>query len=355
MAEWLQRTVERQSCGGSVGGEGGDPMHGPVEVSVIIPTYNRSDRLLRCLAALEDQTVERSRVEIIVVDDGSTDNTRARLQPFISNGTVRFFRQPNSGPARARNVGIRTARGQVLLFIGDDIIATSPLVEEHLAYHHQFEGEPIAVLGFTDWSDRIEVTPLMEYEGREAQFGYHYIEQGLVDLNDLPHSFFVTSNVSVGRQFLLENDLFFDEDFVHAMGEDGELGYRMKMEGLRIIYNPSAIAYHEHPTTFESICRRAFVKGQVDVLQVKKHPEWGDLDFLNLSWKGKMRHLAFKLAARLISPLLTLADRKQWNIHRLGLNKWYDFVFGVRRFEGLMEGLRVYGVDAYETTAFETK
>jgi GT2 family glycosyltransferase len=317
----------------------------PVEISVIIPTYNRVDRLVHCLTALHHQTIGQSQVEVIVVDDGSSDDTPDRLCPFVSAGFIRYFRQSNSGPARARNVGIRAARGRILLFLGDDIIATPSLLEEHLAYHRQCGDGPIAVLGFTDWSDGIDVTPLLEYGGEGSQFSYHLIDEGTVDPENLPYRFFYTSNVSISRQFMLENDLFFDEDFVYAMGEDGELGYRMQQRGLRIVYNPRALAYHEHPTTFESICRRLFLKGQVAVLQAKKHPEWGDLSFLDLSWKGKIRCRAYRWVTWLSYPVLRLIDRRRWNICRLGLHKWYDFVFRVYKLEGLRHGLEVYDVD----------
>jgi glycosyltransferase involved in cell wall biosynthesis len=317
-----------------------------IKISVIVPTYNRVDCLLRCLAALEKQTLDRSAFEIVVVDDGSTDDTRERLQPFIANGSIRYFHQSNSGPSRARNVGIRAARGELLLFIGDDIIATPQLLAEHLAFHQQSGGkaDSVAVLGFSDWSGTTEVTPLMKYPGL-GQFGYHRIEQGLVDPQHLPYSFFYTSNVSIGRQFLLENDFFFDEDFVQAMGEDGELAYRMQKKGLRIVYNPRALAHHEHPTSFTDACRRLFLMGQVAILQTKKHPEWGDLSFLKLSRKGKIKRRLNRAVAGLISPVLKLADDRRWDIGKLGLHGWYDFVFEVYRFEGLLHGLQVYGVD----------
>jgi glycosyltransferase involved in cell wall biosynthesis len=344
---------------------GGDnPVTTPIKISVIVPTYNRVDCLLRCLAALEKQTLDHSAFEIVVVDDGSTDDTRERLQPLIASGAIRYFHQSNSGPSRARNVGIKAARGELLLFIGDDIIATPQFLAEHLAFHQQsadgdepfglsrpaersrrsLRTKPIAVLGFSDWPDTSDVTPLMKYPGL-GQFGYHHIEQGLVNPQDLPYSFFYTSNVSIGRQFLLENDFFFDEDFARAMGEDGELAYRMQKKGLRIIYNPRALAHHEHPASFTDACRRLFLMGQVAILQAKKHPEWGDLSFLKLSWKGKIKHRLNRATVWLISPVLKLADDRRWDIGKLGLHGWYDFVFEVYRFEGLLHGLRVYGVD----------
>ena len=313
------------------------------QISVIIPTYNRGQQLLGCLASLKGQTLSESQTEILVIDDGSTDRTFSKLQPLISSGRVRYFFQRNGGPARARNVGIRNARGRWLLFIGDDIIADSRLLEEHVSCHRQTEGQPIAVLGFTDWANTIEVTPLMKYEGRGAQFGYQCIGTKETPPDDLPYRFFYTANVSINRQFLLENRLLFDEDFTCAMGEDGELAYRLQKAGLRIVYHPAAIAYHEHPTTFDNLCRRAFLKGQVAVLQVMKHPEWGNLDFLNLTWRGKMRHGTYRLAADLIHPLLAMADDRRWPIQGTILQHLYDFVFTVHQFEGLQRGLRVYG------------
>ena len=322
-----------------------------MDISVVIPTYNRCAVLLRCLRALEAQALDRRRYEIIVVDDGSTDDTPDRLQSLISPEVVRYYRQPNSGPARARNVGIRAARGQIVLFLGDDILAAPQLLTEHVSWHHRFSPETIAVLGFTDWSDGIGVTPLMTYEGKGSQFGYHLIETGVVDPHNLPYRFFYTSNASVSRQFLMDHGLFFDEDFPYAMGEDGELAYRMQQKGLRIIYNPRALAYHEHPTTFESICRRSFLKGQMAALQVKKHPEWGDLSFLDLGWKGKIKRLVYRWVVWGISPLLKLADRRRWNIRRLGLHHWYDFVFQAYQFEGLIRGAHVYHVPVPNRTS----
>lgn len=316
-----------------------------IEISVVIPTCNRCPTLLRCLQALGGQPLSRSEYEVIVVDDGSTDDTQSNLQPLILSGIVRYYYQPNSGPARARNVGIRAAQGRIIVFLGDDILAGPHLLEEHLSLHRQFEEMPIAVLGYTDWSKSIDVTPLMTYEGKGSQFGYHHIEAGLVDPNNLPYGFFYTSNVSVRRQFLIDHELWFDEDFAYAMGEDGELAYRMQKKGLRIVYNLRALAYHEHPTTFESICHRSFLKGQVAVLQVKKHPEWGNLDFLNLGWKGKVRRQMNRWVAWWLSPFLRFVDQRRWSIHRLGLRKWYDFVFQVHQLEGLICGMQIYNVE----------
>ena len=91
-------------------------------VSVIIPTYNCSDRLMRALCSVADQTFPLDHIEVIVVDDGSTDDTSARVSEFSAqiDMHVRYVRQNNAGPAAARNHGIRLAKGSVIAFLDDD-------------------------------------------------------------------------------------------------------------------------------------------------------------------------------------------------------------------------------------------
>ena len=91
-------------------------MRPPLDVSVVIPTYNRADWLPRTLASILGQTLEP--MEVIVVDDGSTDGTEALARSFPP--TVRYSRIENSGVCRARNAGVSLARGSWLAFCDSD-------------------------------------------------------------------------------------------------------------------------------------------------------------------------------------------------------------------------------------------
>src|SRR5438093_6089443 len=119
-------------------------------VTVIIPTYNRKAILQRSLKALEEQSAELGLFEVIVVDDGSTDGTASMVQEFLSSckRPVRYFWQNNKKQGVARNLGAYHAEGGILLFLGDDIIASPTLIEQHVLYHdrHSSSGEA-AVLG----------------------------------------------------------------------------------------------------------------------------------------------------------------------------------------------------------------
>src|SRR6266478_6433177 len=96
--------------------------------TVVIPTYNRLPILRKCLAALQAQTAPATDYEILVIDDGSSDGTEAYLAEMAEAGTLRYVRQENRGIAVTRNVGVREARGQLIIFVDSDIVVTPGFV-----------------------------------------------------------------------------------------------------------------------------------------------------------------------------------------------------------------------------------
>ena len=231
-----------------------------MDITIIIPTYNRKDILRKCLKAIYMQTYPRSNFEIIVIDDGSTDGTEKVVKKIITNSPVvlRYFKQENKGPAAARNVGIKNALSDKVLFIGDDIIATETLIEEHMKWHTSNPENNIAILGLVTWSPEIEITPFMTWlENGGPQFCYHKLKHG----REVPWNNFLTCNISLKKKFLIENGLF-DEDFPYAAYEDSELGYRLHKKGLRLLFNKSATAYHYHYTSLDAACKRMLKVGR---------------------------------------------------------------------------------------------
>ncbi len=239
-----------------------------MRLTIIVPTYNRSELFARALRGLLNQTANPTDYEIVVVDDGSTDNTPAVADAAVASagGRIRYFRQENKGPAAARNLGVLQARGQIVLFTGDDCLPDEGLIAEHLRAHD--EAGDVGVLGLVTWHPEIEITPFMAYLETGPQFGFGQI----ANTEDVAIWHFYTSNCSVQRHWI-EQAGGFDEDFKYAAFEDMELAYRMKQRGLRIIYRPSAKTYHHHPTTFEQHLARQRVTGMSAALLYRKHPE----------------------------------------------------------------------------------
>ncbi len=177
----------------------GDGM-GSRTVSVVIPTFNRSGTLLRVLRAMEAQTVGTQVFDLVVVDDGSRDDTPSALRRFAAQSPLemRCIRQENRGPAAARNRGIAACGGSLLVLLGDDTIPTSQFLEKHLAYHRKHEwNEKLAVVGYTDWPPEMTVTPFLRYIGESGpQFAFRLMPAEV----PLPFRFFYSSNVSFPRR-----------------------------------------------------------------------------------------------------------------------------------------------------------
>lgn len=239
-----------------------------MKLTVVMPTYNRSDLLGRAVGALLEQTASADDYEIVVVDDGSTDATPAVAAEVTAQAShrVRYLRQENRGPAAARNLGTREARGEIILYTGDDCLADRRLIETHLRVH-ETEGD-VGVVGHVAWHPELTITPFMAFLEEGVQFGFKHIQ----DPDQVTAWSFYTANCSVRRHWVEEAG-WFDEDFKYAAYEDIELAYRMQKRGLRIVYRPAAITYHYHPTTLRSYLKRQRLAGRSAVLFAKKHPE----------------------------------------------------------------------------------
>jgi len=227
-------------------------------IGIVIPTYNRSEVLLSCLRHLERQTW--TDFEVIVIDDGSTDSTPQLVEEYRIQSPLhlRYMRQQNSGPARARNVGISALCAPICLMMGDDILASPNFVLAHLQLHQERPGLQVAGLGLTRWSDSGQiVTKFMHWLDESGiQFAYNELLRGT------PPSWrhFYTSNLSLKTRLLRENP--FEESFTKAAAEDLELGYRLeKQHGLEVVFTSGALAHHLHPTSFRQACRRMFNVG----------------------------------------------------------------------------------------------
>lgn len=240
--------------------------------SVIIPSYNRRETLRRVLAAYEQQEPMELTFEVVVLDDGSTDGTLELLTSWRPRRYVlRFARQPNSGPAAARNRALTMARGELILFTGDDIEPTRRLLAEHWRAHQIRHAPEAVILGLTRWHPRAELTATMRHiDGPGAQqFSYYYLKNG--DEYDFRH--FYTSNVSIQRATLDLEPSYFSTDFPAAAFEDAELAYRLSLHGTRIFYHAAPVAYHHHQLTAESFFRRQVRCGAMAAVLYRKWPE----------------------------------------------------------------------------------
>jgi glycosyltransferase involved in cell wall biosynthesis len=275
-------------------------------IGIVIPTFNRVDVLMSCLSHLERQTTPE--FEVVIVDDGSSDTTSERVSKFQEQTPLRlrYVRQPNSGPARARNLGISLLRSPICLFIGDDILASPDLVAMHLGLHLRRPELQVAGLGLTRWSETgQDVTKFMQWlDTGGVQFAYGDLLSGVQP--DWKH--FYTSNLSVKTELLRQHQ--FNEEFPDAATEDIELGYRIHSQhGLELVFMPDAVALHLHPTSFRAACKRMVKAGSTAQILYRLWPELepaGPTGFRKLVYGILLRNRWLIRASIFISDGLTL-------------------------------------------------
>jgi glycosyltransferase involved in cell wall biosynthesis len=276
-------------------------------LSVVIPTFNRALILAKCLDALCNQTCEHHLYELVVSDDGSSDETYAVVQKFMARRSpeIRYLRQHNAGANTARNRAIGIARGAILLLINDDIIATPAMIAEHLATHDKYPDDRVAVLG------RVTAAPDLP-PARLSQLHLDRAYEGLDHRKEHDWRAFLTCNVSMKKSLLDRGGLFEEGIRYH---EDLELAERLSHIGLRVIYRPEALGYHDHLLTEAEFFSIAAREARALAFWSRKAPElWPVLGSLGfepaLPLSHRLTHRLLEVAInRATIPLLTSAAR----------------------------------------------
>jgi GT2 family glycosyltransferase len=285
------------------------------QLSVVIPTYQRRDSLLRALASLRAQTLPASEYEVIAAVDGSTDGTHEALGAFTAPYAMTALQGPNRGRARACNAGIRAASGDLIVLLDDDMEASSGFLAAHAAAHRG--PAPRSVVGAAPIVDGPGSPPFVRYMARGfrtrlerlAQPGYRL---GFRDT--------YTGNFSAPRDLLLAVGGF-DESFQVYGHEDYELALRLENAGVELMYCPDALAHQHYEKTFAGFARDGIARGRTAVLFAGKHP--GIVSRIKLS-EYRSGPRTWRLLRALLLQLSRVTTRvPQWVIQLVGrLERW---------------------------------
>jgi len=244
-------------------------------LSVIIPTHKRPELLKSCIDHLERQTV-KDQIEVIVVSDGPDRETMDVLRHTVWTIPVKFTEIPKSQQGVARNKAMTMVTTPLVLIIGDDILLTPGACEAHLKAHDTLKKmgkENSAVLGFTTWDPTHEVTPVMKWLEKSGwQFGYPHIEAYKHDFipEARQHLYTYTSQISISRE--LARKFPFKEDMLLYGWEDILWGKELELAGIRLYYEPDAVAHHRHSITLEESVNRMYTLGKSAVITAQKYP-----------------------------------------------------------------------------------
>lgn len=228
------------------------------ELAVVIPTRDRWPILARTLDALAAQTV--SGFEVVVVIDGLDQHP-----PSLPGVTV--VEKEHGGPGAARNAGVAATDAEIVLFLGDDMLPTPPLVERHLARHRTFGDDVDAVIGHVRWHPDVRGGRLLRWlDWSGTQFDFATIPG-----DDAGWPRFYSCNVSLKRS-LFERAGGFDPAFTYYY-EDLDMGWRLHEHGLRLWYERAAEAHHLHSYSWPQLVRRFEGIAVGERMMADKH-EW---------------------------------------------------------------------------------
>jgi glycosyltransferase involved in cell wall biosynthesis len=324
-ADAIMHSAERSGTG---------DQRGAIQVSVVIPTYNRSRLLRACLEALGRQTEPPQHFEVIVAVDGSTDDTRAMLATLATPYKLSVSEQPNQGPGTARNRGALTAQGEYCLFLDDDIVADPDLIRAHLLAQRAIPDS--VTIGRVDTVLGHGADGFARYLAARWREHYRSLETA-----EQPLSFTNCwgANLCIPRQAF------------HAAGgfatdmpsiEDIELGHRLVRHGLRLTYVRDAIGRQHYEKPFATIVADSEKNGESAVELVRRHPSTLPdvlLGAFNAQGLAIATARRFALAVTVPLSLLRLLSRaidllpRQRRLSRVWYALLYDHLYwrGVRR------------------------
>jgi GT2 family glycosyltransferase len=318
-------------------------------LSIVVPTVDRRESVLRLLRALETQTVPPSDFEVIVVVDGSADDTAEAVDAYRAPFALRHLSLPRSGLASARNAGARAAGAPIVQFLDDDMEPAPGMVAAHLARHRQ--GDAVGVVGAAPIVVPPAASPVVHYRARGFA---RKLERLAARRDQLAFNDVYGGNVSIVREAFLAAGGY-DETFRVYGHEDYELSLRLTRAGHRFVYSPDALANQYYDKSLRGLAADVQSEGRTAVLFARKHPEV--LASLGL---GRFRHRSrvaqIRLGAIIALSLLrpTVPERLVASVERLerhaslrqeqALFARYDRLFDALYWIGAERALRDNGV-----------
>jgi GT2 family glycosyltransferase len=329
-----------------------------VDVSIIVPTFRRADALRETLTALADLQFPSERYEVVVVDDGPDDSTRAVVEEIGRSfpAKLHYVPQENSGVATARNKGAQLATGETLIFLDDDMLVEPDHIERHLAAQADFGR--CMVNGHWEFAPSVrttlEQTPFGRFRIEVEEWVKTGIEKKPLAGDRVEPAGITAANLSVTSALFAELRGF-DEGFPHAGSEDQELSARASDAGVQFVYDRGIRLWHnDNRVTLRQFGERQEQGALTTVYLASKRPSERRramiVENAPITRSDPAELKAKKAVKRVLSTswMLALADRLARVLERLrpdgrALPRVYWAICGLHIFRGVRAGLREAG------------
>lgn len=225
-----------------------------VAATIVVAAYNEAPTVAACVASLLAMSHSNLAVEIVVVDNGSTDGTPDILARF--GDSIRVLVERTRGAAAARNCGIRAARGPIVAFADADCVVEPDWLTHLIA---PLADRTVGIAGGTILS--------LAGANRIARFG-DVIHDHRDAIERQEHPYVISMNWASRREVLIEAGLF-DEALLR--GQDVDLSWRIRQAGYRLVYAPEAVLRHHNQHTLRGLAREGYVHGRHSVRVARKH------------------------------------------------------------------------------------
>lgn len=234
-----------------------------IKFSIIIPTYNNFTELRECLDAISNQTISKNNFEVIVVDDGSQETSSANSIPPHIQFPIRYFYQDHKGPATARNLGIKEAKGDIILLLDDDSLPTDNWLDRVIFAWDNFSDSD----GIGGYIKRRENDTICCRVNSDL---YNWFLNQNSDGRNC--SFLVSCNAGY-KKAILNKVGNFDESFKKASAEERDLNIRISTLGGKLRLMKDILVYHDRGLTFFSFAKKHYNFGKAAFTIYSRHPD----------------------------------------------------------------------------------
>ncbi|MEM4605438.1 MAG: glycosyltransferase [Candidatus Pacearchaeota archaeon] len=218
--------------------------------SFVVPTYNRKENLRKCLSNIMKVDYPKKNYEIIIVDDGSTDRTEEVIRNLLKKRkNIKYIKQENSGPAKARNKGIKNSKGEIIFFVDDDVLINKDIVKKSLEW---YKNQNVVGVGGNvlpiklSWPDLYYIARYLDEYMGVTKLEKEEKEKGL------------STALCSYRRKVLKEVKGFNENFPFAAGEDIDLTQRILKKDYIVIKDPSIKGEHLRSENFISVIKLKF-------------------------------------------------------------------------------------------------